>query len=354
MKKLVVIVAIVLFLCSSISVPAFSGVKNILPSTRGDTLYVGGSGPGNYSKIQDAVNDSFPGDTVFVYRGSYNESVRITVMNLSLIGEGAGITTIANRVSVGIYVEQPECQIQGFKILNGDPISGAGIFVNKPVRFTEIRDMNFSKTGHGVLLTGKCSWSNIHGNIFHDCFTGIQFGYDKDNLCNTVKNNIFTNNSIGMYMEGEYFDIYYNSFIDCRQQGVDSYARHSTFKYNEFKGNKKGLTACFSNVIYGNTFKANEVALLLDMVSDSSINNNNFIRNKRDATFFESNSSASNNWDRNYWGHPMLHAKIILGSRVSNIPRLFQFGPGTSYYHVPCIRYDRYPSMTPNVLAADN
>jgi hypothetical protein len=37
------------------------------PLTRGKTLYVGGSGEGNYTKIQDAIDNASKGDTVFVY-----------------------------------------------------------------------------------------------------------------------------------------------------------------------------------------------------------------------------------------------------------------------------------------------
>ena len=45
-------------------------------STRnGKTLYVGGSEPGNYTKIQDAINNASDGDTVFVYNGTYDEKV---------------------------------------------------------------------------------------------------------------------------------------------------------------------------------------------------------------------------------------------------------------------------------------
>ena len=49
-----------------------------------DTLYVGGSGLGNYTSIQDAINDSVDGDTVFVYdEGSpYYENL---VVNRSII-----------------------------------------------------------------------------------------------------------------------------------------------------------------------------------------------------------------------------------------------------------------------------
>ncbi|RLF42667.1 MAG: hypothetical protein DRN17_07450, partial [Thermoplasmata archaeon] len=36
----------------------------------GNTLYVGGSGEGNYSSIQDAVDNASNGDTIYVYDDS--------------------------------------------------------------------------------------------------------------------------------------------------------------------------------------------------------------------------------------------------------------------------------------------
>jgi hypothetical protein len=33
----------------------------------GNTLYVGGSGPNNYSKIQDAIDNASGRDTIFVH-----------------------------------------------------------------------------------------------------------------------------------------------------------------------------------------------------------------------------------------------------------------------------------------------
>ena len=43
----------------------------------GNILYVGGNGPNNYTKIQDAIDDASNGDTIFVYNGTYYENVII-------------------------------------------------------------------------------------------------------------------------------------------------------------------------------------------------------------------------------------------------------------------------------------
>ena len=41
------------------------------PASGGNWFYVGGSGPGNYTDIQDAIDNASDGDTVFVYNGTY-------------------------------------------------------------------------------------------------------------------------------------------------------------------------------------------------------------------------------------------------------------------------------------------
>ena len=52
----------------------------------GNILYVGGNGSGNYSNIQDAINDANNGYTIFVFNGTYNENIVVN-KSISLIGE---------------------------------------------------------------------------------------------------------------------------------------------------------------------------------------------------------------------------------------------------------------------------
>ncbi len=75
MKKLLVVAVIVLFIGMSISSSTGFDVReqSSITTSNGKTLYVGGSGPGNYTKIQDAIDNASDGDTVFVYNGTYHE-----------------------------------------------------------------------------------------------------------------------------------------------------------------------------------------------------------------------------------------------------------------------------------------
>ncbi len=70
MKKILAVGVILLFIGVAIA-PTINfnpvkahGIEKSQSISRGSWLYVGGSGPGNYTKIQDAINDSHEGDTV--------------------------------------------------------------------------------------------------------------------------------------------------------------------------------------------------------------------------------------------------------------------------------------------------
>jgi len=89
-KKILVIGITILFLgtCITQSVAIDSVKKSSIPISSGNTLYVGGGGPGNYTKIQDAINEASDGDTVYVYDDSspYFENL-IMETSINLLGE---------------------------------------------------------------------------------------------------------------------------------------------------------------------------------------------------------------------------------------------------------------------------
>ena len=89
----------------------------------GNVLYVGGGGPNNYSSIQDAINDSEDGDTVFVFDDSspYYENIVID-KSINLIGENKETTEIngskLNEFLDTINISANNVYVNGFSINN--------------------------------------------------------------------------------------------------------------------------------------------------------------------------------------------------------------------------------------------
>ena len=114
------VILCLIFMCSIIT----NETKNLTDvqaqTTVGNTLYVGGSGPGNYTSIQDAINDANDGDTVFVYNGLYFEHI-VIFKTIDLIGENRNTTIIDGGESgTVIRVSVDWVNITGFTVRKGD------------------------------------------------------------------------------------------------------------------------------------------------------------------------------------------------------------------------------------------
>ena len=93
------------------------------------THYVGGAGPGNYTTIQSAIDAANPGDTVYVFNGTYSEQITIG-KSLSLVGEDKNTTTIRSTMMGSVVsVSADWVNITGLTIGRQGPasVSGASI-----------------------------------------------------------------------------------------------------------------------------------------------------------------------------------------------------------------------------------
>ena len=72
-------VGLILLFIGTCIIPAIAQdiEKSSHPTSKGNTLYVGGSGSGNYTKIQDAIDNASDGDTILVFSGTYYENINI-------------------------------------------------------------------------------------------------------------------------------------------------------------------------------------------------------------------------------------------------------------------------------------
>jgi hypothetical protein len=101
--------------------PSIETVRAHDDARSGQTWYVGGSGPGNYSSIQVAVNMANNGDAVFVYDDSspYHEQVVIG-KSIMLLGENKDTTVIDGGGVYGrnILIAASGVTIRGFTLQN--------------------------------------------------------------------------------------------------------------------------------------------------------------------------------------------------------------------------------------------
>ncbi|MCX6664402.1 MAG: pectinesterase family protein [Euryarchaeota archaeon] len=123
-RKCLVVGIILSFLVTCLVPVAAQNIgKTSLPTSSGNWLYVGGSGPGNYTKIQDAIDNTSDGDTVFVYSGTYNESIVINKNQLTLIGQDKNTTIInfdPNYQISQITINANNCSIEKLQITLGN------------------------------------------------------------------------------------------------------------------------------------------------------------------------------------------------------------------------------------------
>ena len=120
-----IILAIIIILICIYTIPNISGsiirMNPIYETINGNILYVGGTGPGNYTKIQDAIDNSTEGDTVFVFSGTYYESILIW-KSISLVGENKENTilfpgAVEQNDNSTIFISADNSSIKGFTIV---------------------------------------------------------------------------------------------------------------------------------------------------------------------------------------------------------------------------------------------
>ncbi len=296
-----------------------------LSSDNSKILYVGGSGPGNYSSIQDAINESSDGDTVFVYRGTYIENLCVN-KSIVLIGEDRDTTIIDGSEKDSpvwistIIIRANSVNVKGFTILNEKAYS-CGIFIGMNYNENVIVDNNIIFPWKGIWL-----WESrnniIKENIISDTWDGIYLEGSEDNVI--TDNILFTNGISGISLEDANNNIITGCFIRKNLFGIVC---------SSSNGNK----------ISGNNIDSNEeIGVVIEYSILNIISANNIINNTLDAYFFGFRS-LQNRWDNNYWGKKYL-IKPILGEMY--IP-LISNPYGYVVLRIPLVKFDKHPVKEP-------
>ena len=267
----------------------------------GNTLYVGGNGANNYTKIQDAIDNASDGDTVYVYDdlSPYYENVVID-KKINLIGENKETTIIDgnyNNHVVEVLSGAENLNISSFTIRNsgsshsGIEISGNsckiencivlqnryGIFASNVIDIAVTKCKIYMNSWYGVYLSHvndstifNCSisdnvigiWLNYEScrNTIHDCDiynhtgnSGIFIKNDGEN--NIVHNCNISNNLRGLYLDYSRGNIIYRCNISNNTKGAQLYySNNNIFYLNNFIDNAENIHSDASDNIWDSSY----------------------------------------------------------------------------------------------------
>jgi len=288
-KKKIITIAVILLFIGLAFAPSINAntqsdfVKKSTTLFDGKTLYVGGSGPGNYTKIQDAINDSTDGYTIFVYQNTYFEHNILVNKSITIIGEDRDTTIIdgeGNKKVLSIvadYVRIQELTIQNAKD------DGAGIYIwsnYSEIINNNIRDNYFD----GIHLAGISHDNVISNNIIDDNNAGIKVNKYKTTIVelenNTIINNTIDHNYKGIILTAGRGEIVSgNTISNSDDGGIWIHSRSkNTIKNNNIVSNSPGIWILDSddNLLFNNKIEDNSE----DGISISSSDNNNIFSNE--------------------------------------------------------------------------
>ena len=198
----IVAIAIAFMLFATSVIPfnsAYEGMNGnfITQAKDGRTLYVGGSGPNNYTHIQDAINNASNGDTIFVYSGIYYENVVIN-KSINLFGEAKETTIIdGGKKGNSVYVCGNGVCISNFTIQHGGGgWPDAGIFIRS--RDNVISNNIIKNNGIGIIIMDLVSKRNkiCENMVVNNTETGIELSNAEGNIVR--ENNVLCNGGDGI------------------------------------------------------------------------------------------------------------------------------------------------------------
>jgi len=343
MKRKCLAIGIILLFVGTCITPAIAqDTEKPLPTSRGDWLYVGGSGPGNYTKIQDAINNASDGDTVFVYDDSspYVENIVIDT-SISLIGEDKNTTIIDGAIDGhGVNITADNVTVIGFTIQNCS--NGSGICISS----------NNNRITDNIISDNMVGIGTYYGNPFEPpAFPSS--GY------NTITNNlIIRNEGGGIGLSGQNNTVNGNIISQTDYGIMLAVAVANNISNNIISENENGIfiAASYNNMIYRNNISHNEKLGVSNFCTSSDIIfQNNFIGNGQDAYFNQPMLTrfrilknilhfpiSRSVWGENYWDRPRVMPYMIPGlislirGPIIDAPYIF------NYFHI-----DWHPAKEP-------
>ena len=202
MKKTVTIVILCLAFSNILTIFSDEG----LCENTNDYIHVGGDGQVVFITINDAINFSNNGDTIFIHKGEYFENVVIN-KSINLIGEDKDLTIISNNYGVNtLTIDTEFVNISGFTIKGGTKSS---IFINYSIQIFVYNNSIIDNSGYGIYISNNSEADISKNNTFYH----NNFINNTQNIFEGDQNNIWSYQN-----QGNYYDDYEG--LDKNNDGI--------------------------------------------------------------------------------------------------------------------------------------
>lgn len=267
----------------------------ILPkSVSATTLYVGGAGPGNFTRIQDAIDAATPGDTIFVYSGHYMGAFYVN-KTLTFVGEDKNTTSVSpGGDGSAIYIVADWVNVSGFTVTWSGPFGDPGIRLHH-VSNCNISYNNVFSSDTGIGLMSSSSNIIMYNNISWSRFDGLKLASSSHNLISN--NTFFTNYSADIYLNSSSHNTFYNNTMHQRGIFIDGYLlEHWNTHAIDTSNILDGRPIYYWKNITGGTYPLDATQVILANCTGVTIENRHIENRSVGITLgFSSNNIIANN-----------------------------------------------------------
>ncbi len=238
----------------------------------------------DFGSIQEAVDNSTPGDTIIIRSGSYTEDVHVDVTGLIIRAESNSSDVQIkplNEYKIGFLLEADNITISGLNIegrfiigsdmnkLIGNTIENGSIELvseRKGNLITENKVLNgggihISCCGFGTNKVLNNTISNCHIGIYeydqdadirNNTITDCDYGFELVVTGSGIDNNIISNCDVGILISDAFFgSITNNKIISCSECGILDQGNYGGLIYNNYLNNSINVKLGYDGTMGG-------------------------------------------------------------------------------------------------------
>jgi len=304
-------------------------------NSQGETHIVDINGKGSFSTVHDAVDAANPGDTIRIFQGEYKENIEID-KSLSIIGNGSKSTIVTHMsespvvsISVdGVFISE----LSIIKWSSDNPSrENIHIFSN------DSKIINCTIIGYntiGILIEGGSN-NTIKGNIFENNSVGI---WSNSSNLSVIMDNSIIGHEVGIRLVNSYGNTLFNNRIEkCSDKGLilnhsdNNIIDSCQLIWNADCGSL--LLNSSNNYLKNTSISDSRIGVIIKWGCDNTTIEYCIIENNSEYGVYtipevEFIVLAKNNW----WGHPTgpFHNATNSGGKGDNVSENVDFYPWIS------------------------